>query len=67
MSRLVGRLILNVNSNLQSNFVGLLSLYTDEHSLSTDSEVVFTILYACVQLISFNGMSSVAGTNCPLY
>jgi len=56
VSRLVGRLILNVNHNLQSNFIGLLSLYSDENSLSFSSEIVFTILYACVQLITFNGL-----------
>lgn len=52
--RLVGRLILNVNQNLQSNFIGLLSLYCEDSSLQTDSEIIFIILNACVQLITLN-------------
>lgn len=55
--RLINRLILNVNQNLQSNFIGLLSLYTEEDSLTKENEIVFIILNACVQLITFNRMN----------
>ncbi|KAI2804817.1 hypothetical protein BLOT_003805 [Blomia tropicalis] len=59
VSRLVGRLILNVNHNLQNSFIGMLSLYVDENSLTSASEIVFTILHSCVQLISFNASNPI--------
>lgn len=57
VSRLIGRLVLNVNRTLQTNFIGLLPLFcSGEQSLATtDSQIVFNILNACVQLVSSNG------------
>lgn len=57
VSRLIGRLVLNVNRTLQTNFIGLLPLFcSGEQSLaSTDGQIVFIILNACVQLVSSNG------------
>ncbi|KAH7645888.1 nuclear pore complex protein Nup205 isoform X1 [Dermatophagoides farinae] len=56
VSRLIGRLVLNVNRTLQTNFIGLLPLFcSGEQSLaSTDGQIVFIILNACVQLVSSN-------------
>ncbi|KPM09118.1 nuclear pore complex protein Nup205-like protein [Sarcoptes scabiei] len=60
ISRLIGRLILDANKNLQQNFIGLLPLFCGKETLSPiECEIVWIILNSCVQLVKFNAANPI--------
>ncbi|CAG2110411.1 unnamed protein product, partial [Medioppia subpectinata] len=56
ITKVICRLVSNINKTTQISFIGLLSHYYNDLSTSDDLEIVFNILFGCIQFSRTNAL-----------